>query len=89
MSRASWGARPARRAGRDEDERCEPCERTRRELHALRELVGLLVRGIAACVALLDSEQTEPTMPKRRLLAVLHHRLDHLKSQTDGRTKKR
>jgi len=63
-------------------ELCESCEKSRRELHAMQERTGLLVRGVAACLGLLDTEQTDPTMPKRRLLAVVHHRLDHLMTQT-------
>jgi hypothetical protein len=67
---------------------CQACEQTRRELHAVQQRLGLLVQGLAAVLALLGAEQTEPTMPKRRVLAVVHHRLDHLMSQTNGRTRR-
>lgn len=67
---------------------CESCEQLRHELHAQRERTGLLVRGLAAVLALLDTEQTEPSMAKRRLLAIVHHRLTHLMTQTNGRTRR-
>ena len=61
---------------------CQTCEHTRRELQVMQERFGLLVRGLAAVLALLDAEQIEPSMAKRRLLAVVHHRLTHLMTQT-------
>lgn len=59
-------------------ERCQACEQYRRELYLMQERLGLLIQGLAAVVALLDAEQTEPSMPKHRLLAIVHHRLTHL-----------
>ena len=59
-------------------ERCQACEQLRRELFLMQERLGLLVQGLAAVVALLDAEQIEPSMPKHRLLAIVHHRLTHL-----------
>ena len=70
------------------DGRCESCVQLRRELHAAQERTGLLVRGLAAVLALLDAERTEPSMAKHRLLALIHHRLDHLMTQTNGRTRR-
>lgn len=70
------------------DEPCQSCEHLRRELHAERERTGLLVRGLAAVLALLDAEQIEPSMAKRRVLAIVHHRLTHLMTQTNGRTRR-
>lgn len=61
---------------------CQSCEQLRRELHTERQRTGLLVQGMAAVLALLDAEQIEPSMAKRRLLAVVHHRLTHLMTQT-------
>lgn len=60
------------------DERCGACEQLRRELFLMQERLGLLAQGLATVVALLDAEQTEPSMPKHRLLAIVHHRLTHL-----------
>ena len=59
-------------------EPCQACEQLRRELYLMQERLGLLTQGLAAVVALLDAEQTEPSMPKHRLLAIVHHRLTHL-----------
>ncbi len=67
---------------------CQSCEQLRRELHAQQERTGLLVRGLAAVLALLDAEQVEPSMAKRRVLAIVHHRLNHLMTQTNGRTRR-
>lgn len=64
------------------DEPCRSCNQLRIELHAQQERLGLLNQGLAAVVALLDAEQTEPSMPKHRLLAIVHHRLTHLQHQT-------
>ena len=61
---------------------CQTCEHTRRELQVMQERFGLLVRGLAAVLALLDAEQSESSMAKRRLLAIVHHRLTHLMTQT-------
>lgn len=70
------------------DQPCQACEQLRRELHAERERTGLLARGLAAVLALLDTEQVEPSMAKRRVLAIVHHRLTHLMTQTNGRTRR-
>ena len=59
-------------------ERCQACEQLRRELFLMQERLGLLTQALAAVVALLDAEQIEPSMPKHRLLAIVHHRLTHL-----------
>ena len=67
---------------------CQSCQQIRRELHAQQERTGLLVRGLAAVLALLDAEQIEPSMAKRRVLAIVHHRLTHLMTQTNGRTRR-
>ena len=70
------------------DAPCQSCEHLRRELQAQQERTGLLVRGLAAVLALLDTERIEPSMAKRRLLAIVHHRLTHLMTQTNGRTRR-
>ncbi|MFJ2757364.1 hypothetical protein ACIO3S_17305 [Nocardioides sp. NPDC087217] len=64
------------------DDRCQACEQYRRELYLLRDRLGQMTQGLAAVVVLLDAEQVEPSMPKQRLLAVVHHRLTHLLNQT-------
>lgn len=63
------------------DDRCQACEQYRRELYALHDRLGQMTQGLAAVVALLDAEQIEPSMPKRRVLAIAHHRLTHLLTQ--------
>lgn len=67
---------------------CESCEQLRRDLQLIRQQMGLLTHGLSAVLSLLDAEQTDPTMPKYRVLAVVHHRLTHLMTQTTGRTKR-
>lgn len=64
--------------------RGEPCE----SCDVMQERAGLLARGLAACVQLLERERDQRSMPLPRLLAILHHRLDHLMSETNGRTKR-
>lgn len=61
---------------------CQTCQHLRQELQAQQERTGLLVRGLTAVLTLLDQEQIEPSMAKRRLLAIVHHRLTHLMTQT-------
>ncbi|MET8519761.1 hypothetical protein [Nocardioides sp. NPDC004968] len=63
------------------DAPCGACAQLRRELYLMQERLGLLIQGLAAVVALLDAEQSEPSMPKHRLLAIVHHRLTHLLNQ--------
>ncbi|MEU0315921.1 hypothetical protein [Nocardioides sp. NPDC006273] len=70
------------------DRPCQSCEQLHRELQAERERTWLLVRGLATVLALLDAEQIEPSMAKRRVLAIVHHRLTHLMTQTNGRTRR-
>lgn len=74
--------------GQTSGQPCQACEQNRREMDVMRQRLGLLTHGMSAVVALLDAEQTEPTMPKYRVLAVVHHRLNHLMTQTTGRTKR-
>jgi hypothetical protein len=64
------------------DDRCQACEQYRREIYLLHDRLGQMTQGVAAAAALLDAEQTEPSMPKHRLLAIVHHRLTHLLNQT-------
>ena len=59
-------------------ERCGACGQLRLELAATLDQLRSHIQGLAAVVALLDAEQIEPSMPKHRLLAVVHHRLTHL-----------
>ena len=63
------------------DDRCQACEQYRREIYALQDRLGQMTQGLAAVVALLDAEQIEPSMPKHRVLAIVHHRLNHLLTQ--------